>query len=97
MGNWARRHGGNDDERRAAIKQGFDIDQVLTIDDLVSGDNCFFSATGITDGDLLRGVRYHDQGAHTQSLVMRSRSGTVRKVDAMHRLDKLQEISAVAY
>jgi fructose-1,6-bisphosphatase II len=90
---WAR----NDDERRAAIKQGFDIDQVLTIDDLVSGDNCFFSATGITDGDLLRGVRYHDQGAHTQSLVMRSRSGTVRKVDAMHRLDKLQEISAVAY
>jgi len=73
------------------------IAAVLMTDDLVSGDNCFFSATGITDGELLRGVRFHDHGASTQSLVMRSLSGTVRKVDGFHRLDKLQEISSVAY
>ena len=84
-------------ERQAALDAGYDLQRVLTRDDLIAGEDVFFSATGITDGDLLRGVRYHDQGAHTQSLVMRSRSGTVRKVDAMHRLDKLQEISAVAY
>ena len=70
---------------------------MLSTDDLVGGDNCFFSATGITDGELLRGVRFHDHGAMTQSLVMRSLSGTVRKVDGFHRLDKLQEISSVAY
>ena len=87
----------NDDERRAAIAAGYDLDKVLMTDDLVSGDNCFFSATGITDGELLRGVRFHDHGASTQSLVMRSLSGTVRKVDGFHRQDKLQEISSVAY
>ena len=62
---------------------------VLTIDDLVKGDNCFFAATGITDGELLRGVHYDRRGASTQSLVMRSKSGTVRRIDAVHRLDKL--------
>ena len=66
-------------------------------DDLVAGDNCFFAATGITDGDLLRGVHFNAQGATTQSLVMRSRSGTVRLVNANHRIDKLEEVSAVDY
>ncbi len=87
----------NETERRAAVAAGYDLDTVLMTDDLVAGDNCFFSATGITDGELLRGVRFHDHGASTQSLVMRSLSGTVRKVDGFHRLDKLQEISTVAY
>ena len=61
------------------------------------GDNCFFAATGITDGELLQGVRYHELGATTQSLVMRSKSGTVRKVDAVHRLDKLAEFSSISF
>jgi fructose-1,6-bisphosphatase II len=87
----------NDAERDAAIALDYDLDKVLMTEDLVGGDNCFFSATGITDGELLRGVRFHDHGATTQSLVMRSLSGTVRKVDGFHRLDKLQEISSVAY
>jgi fructose-1,6-bisphosphatase II len=87
----------NDEERAAAVALDYDLEKVLTTDDLVGGDNCFFSATGITDGELLRGVRFHDHGAMTQSLVMRSLSGTVRKVDGFHRLDKLQEISSVAY
>ena len=70
---------------------------MLTTDDLVKGDNCFFAATGVTDGELLKGVRFHAGGATTQSLVMRSRSGTVRLIEAHHRLDKLKEISAVDY
>jgi fructose-1,6-bisphosphatase II len=80
----------NDGERDAAIKAGYDLDRVLLTDDLVSGDNCFFAVTGITDGEVLKGVHYDARGATTQSLVMRSRSGTVRLVDARHRLDKLQ-------
>jgi fructose-1,6-bisphosphatase II len=80
----------DDDERKAAIDAGYDLDAVLTTDDLVGGDNCFFAATGITDGELLRGVHYDRSGATTQSLLMRSRSGTVRRVDARHRLDKLK-------
>ncbi len=80
----------NDDERKAAIDAGYDLDAVLMTDDLVGGDNCFFAATGITDGDLLRGVHYDRSGATTQSLLMRSKSGTVRRIDARHRLDKLQ-------
>jgi fructose-1,6-bisphosphatase II len=87
----------NDEEREAAIAAGYDLDKVLTTDDLVSSDNCFFAATGITDGELLRGVRYTRRGASTQSLVMRSKSGTVRLVDAHHRLDKLREYSAIAF
>src|SRR5215210_5653637 len=71
----------DDSERRAALDAGYDLDQVLTIDDLVSGDDIFFAATGITDGELLRGVRYWGDGAGTQSLVMRSKSGTIRKID----------------
>jgi len=87
----------NETEKAAAIAAGYNLDQVLTTDDLISGDNCFFAATGITDGDLLRGVRYEHGGARTQSLVMRSRSGTVRMVDARHRIDKLAAFAAVDY
>ncbi|MHB1139914.1 MAG: class II fructose-bisphosphatase [Microthrixaceae bacterium] len=79
----------DEDERAAAVAAGYDLDRVLTTDDLVAGDNCFFAATGITDGDLLKGVHYTRGGATTQSLVMRSRSGTVRFVDAQHRHDKI--------
>jgi fructose-1,6-bisphosphatase II len=87
----------DDDERQAALAAGYDLDAILELDDLVATDNCFFAATGITTGNLLRGVQYDVQGASTQSLVMRSRSGTVRRVDARHRLDKLRAISAVGY
>ena len=84
-------------ERAEAIAQGYDLDAILTIDDLVRGDNCFFAATGVTDGELLKGVHYDSRGASTQSLVMRSRSGTVRLINARHRIDKLQNFSAVDY
>jgi fructose-1,6-bisphosphatase II len=87
----------DDDERRRMIDGGFDLDAVLTTDDLVSGDDVFFAATGITDGDLLRGVRYWPDGATTHSMVMRSRSGTVRWVEAEHRFEKLERFSAIAY
>jgi fructose-1,6-bisphosphatase II len=86
-----------DEERQVAIANGYDVDAVLTTEDLVRGDDAFFAATGITDGELLRGVRFSPRGANTQSLVMRSRSGTVRLVDAYHRLDKLADFAAVDY
>ena len=87
----------DDAERQKAIDAGHDLDRVLTTQDLVSGDNVFFAATGVTDGDLLRGVRYSRGGATTQSIVMRSKSGTVRMIDAYHRLTKLREFSSVDY
>ena len=87
----------NEEERQAAIDVGQDMDKVLTIDDLVTGDNVFFAATGITTGALLRGVRYFGGGASTQSLVMRSRSGTIRKINSNHRLKKLSQFSAIDY
>jgi fructose-1,6-bisphosphatase II len=87
----------NDGERDAALALGYDLEAVLTTEDLVRGDNCFFAATGITDGELLQGVRYHDFGASTQSLVMRSKSGTLRKIDASHPLAKLAEYSAIPF
>jgi fructose-1,6-bisphosphatase II len=87
----------DDTEREAARSAGYDLEAVLSTDDLVKGDNCFFAATGITDGELLQGVRYHDFGATTQSLVMRSRSGTVRFVSARHPLDKLREFSQIEF
>jgi fructose-1,6-bisphosphatase II len=87
----------SDDERRAALAAGYDLQAVLSTDDLVRGDNCFFAATGVTDGELLRGIRYHNTGALTQSLVMRSKSGTVRRVDASHRLQKLREFSQISF
>ena len=75
----------DDAERSAAEAAGYDLDAVLGIDDLVAGDNCFFAATGVTNGDLLRGVGFHLWGISTQSLVMRSRSGTVRLINTRHR------------
>ncbi len=87
----------NDEERTAALDAGYDLDAVLFTDDLVKEDNCFFAATGITDGELLRGVRFHEYGATTQSLVMRSKSGTIRKIDAIHPLHKLAEYSSVEF
>jgi fructose-1,6-bisphosphatase II len=87
----------NDDERQASVDAGYDVDRVLTTHDLVRGDNCFFAATGLTNGALLRGVRYDHNGAHTQSLVMRSQSGTVRLIEAHHRIDKLRTFASVDY
>jgi fructose-1,6-bisphosphatase II len=83
----------DDEERAAAINAGYDLDRVLTTDDLVSGQDCFFSATGVTDGDVLDGVRYRGPGgATTESLVMRSRSGTVRRISAVHDRAKMREL-----
>ena len=87
----------NERERRIADETGYDLARVLTADDLVQGDNCYFAATGITDGALLRGVRFDSHGCHTESLVMRSRSGTVRKVEAHHQIGKLAEFSSIDY
>jgi fructose-1,6-bisphosphatase II len=87
----------NDEERRAAVEQGYDLDKVLTIDDLVTGDNVFFAATGVTDGELLRGVRFDRRGALTQSLSMRSKSGTSRQIDARHQLSKLSRYASIDY
>src|SRR4051795_4970873 len=87
----------NDGERQAAIAAGYDLDRVLMTDDLVAGENCFFALTGITDGDVLKGVHYDSRGATTQSLVMRSKSGTVRTVNARHRLDKLRQYASVEF
>ena len=87
----------SDSERENVLAAGYDLDKVIHTDDLVSGDNCFFAATGVTDGELLRGVHYDSRGATTQSLVMRSKSGTVRRVEARHALEKLSEYSSVDF
>jgi len=87
----------SEEERSAMVEAGFDLDKVFGQDDLIESDNCFFAATGLTDGALLRGVRFDKEGARTQSLVMRSRSGTVRMIDARHRVKKLREFAAIDY
>ena len=87
----------DDAERAKAMDAGHDLDQVLRTDDLVRSDNVFFVATGITDGELLRGVRYRAGGATTHSLVMRSKSGTIRLIESHHRLSKLRAYSAVDF
>ena len=87
----------NDEERQKAIDAGHDLDRVLTTEDLVRGNDIFFCATGITDGDLLRGVRYYADSVQTQSIVMRSKSGTIRLVDSLHQLGKLRAYSAVNF
>ncbi len=87
----------NDEERTQLVEDGFDLDAVLSTDDLVSGDDVFFAATGITDGYLLRGVQYKPDGATTHSMVMRSRSGTLRYVEAQHRFEKLERFSRISY
>ncbi|MFE5186901.1 class II fructose-bisphosphatase [Streptomyces sp. NPDC056628] len=87
----------DDEERQRAIDAGHDLDRVLMTDDLVAGDNVFFVATGITDGELLRGVRYRSETATTDSIVMRSKSGTVRRIESEHRLSKLRAYSAIDF
>jgi len=87
----------NEDERKAALDQGYDLDRVLQTDDLVAGDDVFFSATGITDGDLLKGVHYRGDGATTETLVMRSKTGTIRRIQANHQWTKLMRYSALDY
>ena len=86
-----------EDERKVVEEAGFDLGRVLTELDLVQSDDVFFAATGITDGVLMPGVHYYGDGASTVSIVMRGKTGTVRRIHADHRLDKLREISAVAY
>ena len=90
---WAR----NDEERQKALDAGMDFNKVLTIDDLVCSDDVFFAATGITDGDFLKGVRYEGERIYTSSLVMRAKSGTVRYIDAVHSLYKLDKIAGIDY
>jgi fructose-1,6-bisphosphatase II len=89
----------DDEERQRAIDAGHNLDKdfILTTEDLVTGDDCFFVATGITDGELMRGVRYRAGGATTHSLVMRSRSGTVRQIISEHKLSKLRAYSAIDF
>ena len=87
----------DDDDKQMALKAGYDLDRVLTLDDLVASNNTFFVATGISDGPLLDGVSYSDGFAHTHSLVARGLTGTVREITAHHHLGTLTEISAIAY
>jgi fructose-1,6-bisphosphatase II len=87
----------DDGERQAALDQGYDLDRQLTQDDLVQGDDCFFSATGVTDGDVLQGVRYHGSTATTESIVMRSRTGTVRRIKATHNRTKMRRLIGERY
>lgn len=87
---WAR----NDKEVALARAEGIDMSRVLTSDDLIRGDDTFFAATGVTDGDLLRGVRYDEYGASSQSIVMRSRSGTIRLIETRHRADRIGQYSS---
>ena len=86
-----------DDERQALLDAGYDLDRVLTTDDLVQSDNVFVAATGVTTGALLRGIRYSRDGADTDSIVMRSRSGTVRRIEARHQLTKLTQFTGREY
>ena len=90
-----RLHARNDAERKAAEDAGYDLGKVLTTDDLISGEDIFFAATGVTDGELLKGVRYDTYGARSHSLVMRSRSGTIRYIDTHHRHDRLSAYSSL--
>ena len=87
----------DDEQRSNALALGLDLEAVYTTDDLVKSDDCYFAATGVTTGDMLRGVSYDNDGAVTRSLVMRSKSGTIRYVDSIHSLDKLRDYSVVDY
>jgi fructose-1,6-bisphosphatase II len=87
----------DDAERQAALDAGYDLDRVLDHDELVRGDDCFFSATGVTDGDFLQGVRYEGATATTESFVMRSRTGTVRRISARHNRAKLRAYTGERY
>jgi fructose-1,6-bisphosphatase II len=87
----------NDEERSRLVEAGYDLSKVLTTDELVGGQDVFVAATGVTTGSLLQGVRYTEGGAVTDSIVMRSRSGTVRRIEATHAFDKLMKFSQIAY
>ena len=87
----------NEEERRQAIAAGHDPAKILTTDDLVSDDDVFFALTGVTGGELVRGVRYTSRGAETETLMMRSRSGTIRRIESSHNFDKLMKITSVPY
>ena len=87
----------DDEERQKLVDAGYDVERVLTTDDLVSGEDVFVAATGVTSGALLRGVRYTPTGALTESMVMRSRSGTVRRIEAEHAFEKLTRLSGLEY
>jgi len=87
----------DDAERQRALDAGYDLERIYRTDDLCAGDNVFFAATGITTGELLQGVRYFGGGAKTNTLVMRSRSGTVREIEATHRWDKLMQFSQIPF
>jgi len=87
----------DEDELRRGHEAGYDFDKVLMMNDLVSSEDVFFTATGITDGELLQGVRYFGNGASTDSLVVRGLTGTVRQITATHRVDKLRHLSAIKY
>jgi fructose-1,6-bisphosphatase II len=87
----------NDDDRRVAADRGLDLERILTVDDLVRSDDVFFAASGVTTGDLLKGVEYVAGGARSESLVMRSRSGTVRRIETEHHWRKLQEMTGERY
>ena len=87
----------DDEERQKLVDAGYDLDRVLTTDDLVAGDDVFVAATGVTTGALLRGVRYVNDGAVTDSIALRSRSGTVRRIEARHMLSKLAHFTGREY
>lgn len=87
----------NEEEKQQAVRAGFDIEKVLTTDDLVRDDDVFFALTGVTGGELVRGVRYTTRGAETESLTMRSRSGTVRRIESSHNFDKLMKFASLPY
>jgi fructose-1,6-bisphosphatase II len=87
----------DDDELNRGRDAGYDFDKILTMDDLVSSEDVFFTATGITDGELLDGVRYFGSGASTDSLVVRGLTGTVRQIRATHQIHKLRQLSAIKY
>lgn len=87
----------NEDEKRRGIEMGYDFEKVITMDDLVSSDDVFFAATGITDGELLDGIRYHSNGATTESIVVRGATGTVRFIQSRHAFDQLETISDLPY
>ncbi len=87
----------NEDELRRGREAGYDFEKVLTMDDLVASEDVFFAATGITDGELLKGVKYFGDGARTDSLVVRGLTGTVRQISATHRIDKLHLLSSIKY
>lgn len=90
-------HPKDEAEANAAREAGLELDTILTTDDLVRSDNCYFVATGVTNGDMLRGVAYRGTGAWTRSIVMRSKSGTIRSIEAFHSMEKLREFATIDY